>query len=1015
MTLSMIGKGKFPLIAMLLVILTLPVALGQRTVSGTISDAETGEAIPGANVFKKGTTTGTISNLEGFYSIEVQQGDVLAFSFIGYITQEISITDQVSLDVLMQAEITELDEIVIIGYGKMRKSEVTGAIASVDVEEIQKMPVPSAAQAIQGRAAGVQVVQNSGAPGDGVSIKIRGTGTINNSEPLYVVDGVIVPDINNINPADIASTEILKDAASAAVYGSRAANGVVLITTKEGQSGKLQVNFSTYYALKEYWKTIQVMGPAEFDVLKNVGSGFIDRARIRLDENRTDNHTDYKDAVKDWVNEISRRGGIQKYNLSLTGGSDRITYYLSADYFNDKGMVIQSDYDRYNIISNISFRLRENLVLKTNLFYSKSDQNSIPEASYRDALRWSPLSTLRDNYGFLTDNPLTRITRVQDNRIVETGRMSLNLEWEITPHLTYTTLGSFQKTDMFRKYFQAASDAYNYNYGNYGSYNFSSYNYDNKWQWDNILSYDNSFEKHKLGAVAVVSMEGSWNEFMNGGNWGFVGTSPDLGYLSAGFSYNSAGGQSSSWTRFSGVARLTYSFDERYLVNAIVRADASSRFAEENRWGFFPSVSLGWRISEEKFWTPPIWVDMIKLRVNYGQNGNDRIGNYGIYTLLYPSMDYVYGSDRKNRIQSGWAPRGIANAGILWESVVSYNGGLDLNLFRSLYLTADYFIKDTRDMLLRIPIVPSSGMDITPYRNAGEVQNRGFEFSLEYRKNRQGFKYNGGLNFTWITNEVISLGQRNDPVWGAYGQDYFRTKTVVGYPIGMMYGWATDGLFTSWEQIEQSAQKDLAQPGDVRFMDLNADGVIDDKDRAFIGSPHPDILLGVNLGFDYRGFDFTAFLQGAFGNSVYNIMDYDLRAFHNTNAIEGSWNLFYMDYVNDSDPSDNRLINTEAELPRAKLAEGRNRNYRPSDFYVKDGSYLRIKNVQLGYSLPAGVTEKMRIQYLRIYIGALNLLTFTNYNGMDPEIGGADNLQLGFDNANYPQARTWQLGLNVSF
>lgn len=1011
----MIGKGKFLFTAFLLAFGLLSAVNAQRTVSGTVSDAETGEAIPGANVFKKGTTIGTITNLDGFYSIEVNPGDILVFSFVGYTTQEHPITDQTTLDIQLESEITELDEIIVIGYGSMRKSEVTGAIASVDVEEIQKMPVPSAAQAIQGRAAGVQVVQNSGAPGDGVSIKIRGTGTINNSEPLYVVDGVIVQDINNINPADIESTEILKDAASAAVYGSRAANGVVLITTREGQSGKLQVDFSTYYAFKEYWKTIDVMGPAEFDIFKNVASGLIDRARIRLDENRSDDHPDYRDAVKDWLDKISQRGAIQKYNLSLTGGSERITYYLSADYFTDKGMVIQSDYARYNIVSNITFRLRDNLVLKTNLFYSKSEQDRVPGSSFQDALNWNPLATLRNTDGFLTDNPFTRITRVTDNYATETGRMSLNLEWDITPHFKYTTLGSFQKSDLYRKYFQAASDAYNYNYGDYGSRNFSSYNYDNKWQWDNIFSYDNTFDRHKLGAVGVLSMEGDWNEYMNGGNWGFVGTSPDYGYLSAGFSYNSVEGQASSWTRFSGVARVTYSFDERYLLNAVMRADASSRFAESNRWGFFPSVSLGWRITEEKFWTPPSWIDMIKLRVNFGLNGNDRIGNYGIYTLLYPSMDYVYGSDRKNHIQSGWAPRGIANAGILWESVASYNAGFDINLFRSLYMTGEYFIKNTRDMLLRIPIVPSSGMDITPYRNAGEVQNRGWEFSLEYRNTKNAFKYNAAFNLTYIENEVISLGKRNDPVWGAYGQDYFRTKTVVGYPIGMMYGWVTDGLFRSWEEVEQSSQKDLAQPGDVRFKDLNGDGIIDDKDRAFIGSPHPDILLGANLGFDFRGFDFTAFLQGGFGNSVYNIMDYNLRAFHDNNALAGTWNRFYMDYVNDTDPNDTRLVNLDADLPRAKLAEGKNKNYRPSDFYVKEGSYLRIKNVQLGYSLPAALCEKMRIQYLRVYLGALNLMTFTGYNGMDPEIGGTNNLQLGFDNANYPQARTYQLGLNVTF
>ncbi|KKK79448.1 hypothetical protein LCGC14_2833410, partial [marine sediment metagenome] len=400
-----------------------------------------GEAIPGANVFRKGTTSGTVTNLDGLYNIEINDGDILVFSFIGYAIQEISISVQTIIDIQLLAEITEIDEIIVVGYGKMRKSEVTGAIASIDVDEIQKMPVSSAAQAIQGRAAGVQVVQNSGAPGDGVSIKIRGTGTINNSEPLYVVDGIIVEDINNVNPSDIASTEILKDAASAAVYGSRAANGVVLITTKEGKSGKIQVNFNTYYAFKEYWKTIDVMGPAEYDIFKNVGSGFIDKARLRLDENRSDDHPDYKDAVKDWVDLISQKGAIQKYNLSLTGGSEKITYYLSADYFSDKGMVIKSDYNRYNIISNITFKLRDNLVLKTNLFYSNSDQNVVPGTSFQDALIWSPLSTLRNTDGFLTDNPYTRITRVQNNITTETGRMSLNLEWDITPHFKYTTLG----------------------------------------------------------------------------------------------------------------------------------------------------------------------------------------------------------------------------------------------------------------------------------------------------------------------------------------------------------------------------------------------------------------------------------------------------------------------------------------------------------------------------------------------------------------------------------------------
>jgi len=997
----------------------------QITVTGIASDKDTGEPLPGVNILVKGTLIGSVSNLEGQYSIQVADAQaIIQFSYIGYLTQEVEVGNQTVIDVALVADNIDLEEVVVIGYGAIKKSDVTGAISSIDTEEISKMITSSAAQALQGRASGVQVTQNSGSPGSGFDIKIRGTGTINNSSPLFVVDGVIVEDISHIPPENIESFEALKDAGSAAIYGSRAANGVILITTKSGSEGPIQVDLNASYAWQDYWKVIEVMDPNEYmffqqmarreaSVINHGYDVFMqDLPPEEMWRELFDNDPIEGQFVGDWLDLISQNGAIQKYNLSLRGGSERISYYVSGNLLDQKGMIDKSTFNDKSILSDLNFDITDKLSLRTNINFSSQRQGVVPDNTFKEALIFSPTSSIYEpsGDGYLIESPYTNVLWYHENQRKNLLTISLQLKYDISKALSFQSRAAYVNTNRTTSRFWEAGDFYYFSLNNSTTDIRRMASYTDKLQWENMLSYIRDINRHSINAVGVISLESSSYEYMYGKIRGGVGNSLNTAYLSSGFQNLDVAGSAKQWADLGFVTRINYDFDDRYLIQVNFRADGSSRFIEQ-RWGYFPSASLGWRLSQENFLNLPAWINMLKLRGSWGQLGNNRIDEYGAYTFLSSGMEYVFGSEQRNSLVDGWAPLGVAYDAIEWEKTTTYNVATDIGLFNALVFNLEYFWKYTTDMLIQVPVVPSTGMDSSPFRNAGEVENKGIELTMNYRDNIGKLNWDMNLNFSYIQNEIISLGKRSDPVYGpdegfhnsVFGADdpYFRTKTQVGHPIGEFYGWVVDDINRA--------------NGEFDFVDINGDGIINEYDRTAIGNPQPRYFTGFNLSMNYGGFDFSLFLQGVFKVDVWNILLYDLKSFNNTNAFNDSWQEFYLSSNILGDELYTELDNTEtATLPTAYTLDA-GKSYRPSDFYVEDASYLRIKNVQLGYTLPRQLTEKVGVDRLRVYVGGMNLLTFTNYSGLDPEVGGGSNTAKGFDNANYPQARSIAVGINATF
>lgn len=992
-------------------------ASAQVTITGTVTDAESGETLPGVNVVEKGTLNGTLTNIEGKYTITVSDTATLEVSSLGYVGEIVMIGDQQMVNVLLVPDILALDEIVVVGYGGIKKSDITGAVSSVNTEEMAKMVTSSAATALQGRAAGVQVTQSSGAPGAGINIKIRGTGTINNSSPLYVVDGVIVEDISHIPPENISSFEALKDAGSAAIYGSRGANGVILITTKSGSEGPVKVSFNTSYSVKDFWKVIDVMDANEFmlfNQIANRSASKITDAYNAFNQNLSPEEMYplvYDGTVQegqfdgDWFNRISQRGGVQRYNLSVSGGTDKLTYFVSGNIFEEKGLIQTSNFSDKSVLADTKLKINDRSSIRSNINYSYKSSSRVPKNALRQALIFSPIKGLYDEggNGYLVYSPYTNVIWNHDDLVQDKLTISLQYDLEISPNISFQSKGAYVNNSETNDKFTEAGEVYYFYLNNKTNLIEKNLNERKKLQWDNLITWKKELGNHSLNGVGVFSIENYSFEEVKTKIRGAAGNDPNNAYLSSGFTNKELKGYRVEASDVGLITRVNYAYANKYLVQANFRADGSSRFRNK-KWGYFPSASLGWRLTKERFINLPQWVNMWKLRASWGLLGNSRIHEYASYSFLNPGFSYAYGSNLQPTILDGWAAESIANENIEWEKTSSYNIATDLNLFNAFSVSAEYFWKYTNDMLIRVPLVPSSGMEQYPFQNAGKVENQGVELTMEFRKKFGKFGVNVNYNISAITNEVVSLGTRNDPVFGALdgSETFFRTKTQVGHPISEYYGWITDGL---------------NDEGDFKFADLNGDGQITETDRTAIGNPQPKYMSGLNLNFTYQNFDLSIFLQGVFKVDVWNSLLYDLQGYHGTNAFNDSWDQFYFPYKFLSGVPAELDNSSTATLPAPVSADVK-RNYRPSDFYIEDASYLRVKNIQLGYKIPAQLTSRVGLESLRLYVSASNLLTFTKYSGLDPEIGGSNNTSntaLGFDNANYPQARTITLGINANF
>ena len=1035
------------IIAMIASVFGLNAAVQTITVTGNVMDPKENEPLIGASVTQKGTSNGVVTDVEGNFTINVPSDAVLMVTYVGYTAQEIKVNGRTNINIEMLSNAELLDDFVVIGYGVQRKSDVTGSISSVSGKELNNVPVSSALQALQGKASGVNIIQNSGAPGGATTIKIRGTGTINDADPLYVVDGFIVDDITHINPNDIANMEIFKDAASSSVYGARAANGVVVITTKSGEKGKVSVTFDGYVGFSNPWKKIDVMGTEDYALMSDYINGSqiysalgqlyrtpaADGALVFDDHKKFLVDTIRANSPASWWDAITRTGIKQQYNVAVSGGNDNTQFMVSGSYFNEKGIVKSSDYQRFNLRMSLNQKITNWLKLMANMSYSNEDRDLIPEGQQsvlKRSLYQNPMVMTYNSKGYWTeDHPLARLERY--HRRIKRDRFDFNLtlsadflrffnyQFKASYYVAPQTTRQFTEVGKLEEDFVMTDLSKVYEYRNKID----------KWEINNLLNFNWHNDDHSITVLAGQTAEGYRNSWQESTKRGTVSNDPSQWFLSSGFTGDKTLGLDSRWTAVGFIGRVNYNFLDRYLLQANVRVDGSSMFSAKNRWGTFPSVSVGWKFSSESFLRDQTWLSLGKLRLGWGQLGNNRIDELSRYTYLVSEYNYPFGQGT-HVLQPGYTALTIGNDDIKWEKTETYNIGLDLAfLNNSIQFGIEYFDKKTTDMLLAVPTVPSAGLKGYPMTNAGAVRNYGFETQVTYRKTFGDFSFDVGFNLSYIKNEVTSLGTGNEPVWGAYLEegsisDYV-TKTAVGRPIGSFFGYVTDGIFQTYDEIRASAQyepgkmdsEQTTRVGDFRFKDLNGDGKITAEDRTYLGSPLPDFVFGVPLNFRYKGFDLGLFFQGQTGNKIYNVMDYYLY-----NAAEGN---VYADIRSkhwSGQVAENRAffpLNTLAAIPDLD-ADDAARNFRSSDFFVKDGSYLRLKEVRLAYNFPVDWISRLGVKSLTLSVTAYNLLTFTKYDGFDPEVGKVvgsegNNLSMGVDHGNYPQARSFTFGLQLGF
>lgn len=984
-----------------------------KTVTGTVTDVS-GEPIIGANIRIKGTTTGTITDIDGNFSIEAEPQSVIEVSYIGYLTQETVINNQKSIRFLLKEDTKTLDEVVVIGYGVQKKADLTGSVANINTEKLNTQSNANIGQALQGKIAGVDIVSQGGAPGSGTRIMVRGIGTLNNASPLYIVDGMYMNSIDHINPNDIASIDVLKDASSAAIYGSRAANGVIIVTTKEGSNteGKPIIDLSVNLGISTASKFLDMLdakGWAEVTTIARqaIGKPALDMATDLA--NKPDN---------DWQDIMFRPALMQNYNLSVKGGGKYSTYYTGLGYFNQDGIVKGTNYQRYNIQSKNDYK-RGIFSAGTNLIISFSHDKPLHQE-----LRGGMIGTILQSVPTLEKYDDTReggyggtygdvvniphpLAIIDDNimdRYNENVKIFANL---------------YAQIELFK--------GLKYKLNLTPDFSFERYkNYLNKYDFglatnsitqlterqrrrrnilvENLLTFDRTFGEHKISALAGYTYQDS--RFRHIQAYG-KGLPQGLEEIDAATTNRSNEGNSWRSVLTSILGRVFYSYQNKYLFTATIRRDGSSKFGKNNRYGYFPSFSLGWNVAEEKFMENVHWLDQLKLRGGYGVLGNQEIDNYQYSSTITTGINYP---DGNGGLLQGAFPKNFANPDIKWEETAMTNVGIDFMAFNNrLSLTADYYVKNTKDILLTVPIPISSGGANDPIRNAGKIRNNGFEFNLGWMDQpNPDISYGINLIGSFNKNKVIAMGSESGSIkGGSTNQNITTSETKAGYPIGGYWLISTAGYFNSQEEVDAYAKdgkkiQPAAEPGDIKFVDANNDGVINDDDRVFQGSPFPDFTFALNGNMRYKNFDLSIGLQGVLGNKIYNATRQTLE-----DVTKGSNFLAScLDYWTPE--------NKNASHPRLTWDDP-NRNTRAeSDRYLENGSYLRLRSVQLGYTFPQ-TWFKGAIQHARVYINAENLFTITSYSGYSPDVNADNANYRGFDNFIYPTNRTFMLGLNVTF
>lgn len=979
-------------------------AQNQKTITGTILD-EKGESVIGASVIVKGTINGTITDVDGKFSLNVNENDILTVSYLGFLSQEIPVAGKSSLQITMKENVEMLNEIVVVGYGVMRKKDLTGAVSSIDAKSMQDKPVANIGEALQGRASGVQII-NSGAPGSNVSIRIRGISTINNSEPLLVIDGVPTDlSLNSLNMEDVQSVDVLKDASATAIYGSRGANGVVLITTKKGKSGDGVVSFSANWGIQNATSVPEMLNASQFASYHN---------DMIANYNGTENLMQRPDFVDpttlgtgtDWMDELLRTSLIQNYSISYSGGTDKSNYYVSAGILDQEGIVINTSYKRYTIQFNGESKVKPWLKFGNNITLSH-DVKKQGSYNIRDAMAAQPTQSVYDENGSYSgpENPAYWYGDIKNpvgNAKVNSQRTNgynmlgnVFAEINLLDKFTFKTLGGvdakfWDKTNFNPKYdWKPISQP--------ESYRYEESNKSLTYLWDNTLTYIDTFNKnHHLNVMIGSSAQNNVYNKMNASVQGFL--SDKNNQLSNGLNKPTVGGTKNDWSLLSFMGRANYNYADRYLLTLTVRRDGSSRFSKNNRWGTFPSLAAAWRLSEESFYHKNKWVNDIKVRAGYGVTGNQwGIDNYAYFTKLKTGQ-YVFNGTPVSTLY----PLVMPNPDVKWETVKQWNAGADFALIdQRINLSLDGYIKNTTNMLvpMAVPITTGYSDVSVPSVNAGKVRNTGWELTVSSRNLTGELEWNTDLNVSYNKNKVISM---NDGVPLFTGDDINMTKVLVnaeGNPINSFYGYVTNGLFQNWNEVNNASIQvpGGTSPGDIRFRDLDNSGVINDNDRTYIGNPTPEWSFSINNSFAYKNFDLQIFLQGVAGNDIYNAN----RIWQEGMAVPQNQTAKVLDRWTGE--------GTSNSVPRAVYSDP-NKNARHSSRFVEDGSYLRIKNLTLGYTLPENLSKRAYLQTVRLYMSCQNLYTFTKYSGFDPEVGAN-----GVDLSTYPLTRTVSFGVNVKF
>jgi TonB-linked SusC/RagA family outer membrane protein len=965
----------------LLICLLASTAFAQTRVTGRITDKANGDALIGATVLEKGSSNGAITDTEGKYSLSVKDlNATLVVNYTGYASQEIPLEGRSTVDIQLGEDNDILEEIVVVGYGVQRKSDLTGAVGTVKAKELGRVPTSSVEQALQGKIAGVYVSPASGEPGQGATIRIRGTGTLNNASPLYVVDGMLLDDITFLNPQDVESIEVLKDASSTAIYGNRGANGVIIITTKRGISDrKAAFTLNSYYGTQQIAKKLPLANASQFAQMYNELNGnnyFADPESLGVGT--------------DWQDVIFHDAPLASVQLGMSGIWKKLNYSLSGNVFDQQGIVKETSFRRYTSRLNLEYPILKTLRVGTNLANSFGKINSVGGGVLGGVYRMPPVFAERDSTGDFTDptffgqsigNPAADLFYKNDqyNRINRwVGTVYAN--WTFLKNFTLrTNYGFDRRDDYFYAYepiFMVSSSQLN---------NQERFIRDTTgrrvWLWENTLVYDKQFDDVRLNAlVGQTSQEFTYKKRST--------TNGELNPIE--------GEQRTEWAMLSFLGRVNATFFDRYLLTASLRSDGSSRFSKSNRWGYFPSVAAGWNISQEPFMRGFKFFDRLKLRASWGVTGNDKIQDYPSLGIITPNL---YGAFN-DTVQNGATLINYANADVRWETTEQTDVGLEFSLFKGKFSAEiDWFRRFTYDILGDLPIPDYVGSASNPFVNAAQVENKGWDFTFLWRETRSKLTYNVGMTLSPIQNKVLKLNEGKSEIFEArLAQGDFATRTIVGQPIGAFYGYQVAGVFQNQEEIDSSPKFGAEKPGDFRFADLNGDGVLNGMDRSFLGSPIPKVIYGLNFGLEAYGIDCAFDFFGVKGNKVVNakaVARFDTPNWE-TLWYEGRWT----------------GEGTSNSVPR--VTNG-GHNYRMSDFLVEDGAFFRLRSVVLGYSLPKRWLTKVGMDRVRFYASGTNLWTKQAYSGFTPEFPNDSVFKAGLDYLNYPMAKTMLFGVDVMF